>query len=268
MSPERVSRDRDARMRERLRTQPAPEADPAFRARLRAQFVSGVVGRGRLPAPRARARGPWRPLAAGLAAAAALVAAGVLLDHGPGWRLVGTEGNGTLEVGGHSYPTSDAAGIAERLRSGGRVTLPEGVQLDLELPGVALVQVAGGSVVELPRAPGRLFRRRAARLEAGEIRVATVPGGRGADLEVRTPEARASVTGTTYAVLRQPGASCVCVLEGSVRMDAGGRRADVLHGFRRSVYRDPRVPLVEPILPMEVMKLSMLRDRVQGAPRP
>jgi hypothetical protein len=34
-------------------------------------------------------------------------------------------------------------------------------------------------------------------------------------------------------------------------------------GLRRSVYRDGRAPKVEPILPMETMKLTMLRAKAE-----
>jgi hypothetical protein len=39
--------------------------------------------------------------------------------------------------------------------------------------------------------------------------------------------------------------------------------ATVYAGFRRSVFRDGRAPRVEPIRPMETMKLTMLRAQAK-----
>ena len=44
-------------------------------------------------------------------------------------------------------------------------------------------------------------------------------------------------------------------------MQSGALSEVVLEGTRRSVFRDGSAPLVEPIRPMETMKLSMLRDQ-------
>ena len=73
------------------------------------------------------------------------------------------------------------------------------------------------------------------------------------------------VKGTTLAVFRLPDASCVCVFEGEVAMLGGGHDDTVDAGTRRTVYRDGRPPLLEPIRPMETMKLSMLRDQAAQA---
>ena len=56
---------------------------------------------------------------------------------------------------------------------------------------------------------------------------------------MRAPEVRVEVTGTTLAVIREPQGTCVCVLEGAVRM--GGPRepmATVPHGHLRYVFGD------------------------------
>jgi len=55
----------------------------------------------------------------------------------------------------------------------------------------------------------------------GEIRVTTGPSFPGAHLDVSTPVAAIEVSGTTFAVILEPHGTCVCVLEGTVKV---GRR--------------------------------------------
>lgn len=245
---------------------PRPAARPAFRERLRDQFTRDAIrGSDRAAPGRERRRAPlaW---ATAIAAAAALVVIGLRLNAGAAWSLAGTSGIGVVHVDGRAIALQSAGEIARALKPGSRVQLPEGAQLDLALPGSVLLQIVGGSDVTLPGRPGRWFvRSMSASLESGELRVSTGPGFPGMRLDVVTPEARAVVTGTTLAILRQPDASCVCVFEGRVAMQSGARSEPVLAGTRRSVFRDGRSPVVEPIRPMETMKLSMLRDQATQA---
>lgn len=245
-----------------LSRSPQPAAPAEFRDRLRAQFVGDVI-----PVPlkspgRRGAPAHWeRPAVAALGIAAALAVA-VMLRPGPALRLVSASGTGVVAIDGHSTALDRTAEIARRLRPGAELRMPPEGQLDLEIPGIAAFQITGGSRVILPGRPGR-WSARALRvsLEEGEVRVATGPRFRGTRLQVLTPETRAIVTGTTFAVIRNRDASCVCVLDGRVAMVGEASTDTVRSGFRRSVFRDHRPPLLEPILPMETMKLTMLRDQ-------
>src|SRR5262249_55610747 len=114
-----------------------------FRDRLRAQFVRDAI-----PRPdRAPAWVPWstRRIAAAAAIAALLLGSGVLLNRGPAWRVTSVSGSGALRIDGRSAPLDAPGEIARRLRPGADVRLPAGAQLDLELPGIALIQIVGGS---------------------------------------------------------------------------------------------------------------------------
>lgn len=255
----RNGREIDA-LRARLRRVPEAQAPPAFRARLRSQFVLGTIA-----APRSRRLGP--PLVLGLASAAAAAALLVvaILASGPAWELSAVSGTGVVRIDGVPVALSSPAGLAVRLRPGARVELPADAQLDLVLPGIAVMQITGGSRAALPGGPGRwITRPMTASLDLGEIRISTGPRFAGARLIVATPEMRALVEGTTLAVLRDHEASCVCVLEGRVAMIGGGTTDTVRAGFRRSLYRGGNPPLLEPIRPMEAMKLSMLRELGAG----
>ena len=81
-------------------------------------------------------------------------------------------------------------------------------------------------------------------------------------LRFDAPDAAIEVRGTTLAVICEPDATCLCVLDGTAAMiDREGRVESVAPGTRRTVYRDGRAPLVEAIRPMEQMKLDMLANQ-------
>jgi ferric-dicitrate binding protein FerR (iron transport regulator) len=77
------------------------------------------------------------------------------------------------------------------------------------------------------------------------------------------PEAVVDVTGTVFAVFRNSEGSCVCVLEGTVRMQHDAGAAEVLPLRRRLIPAQGEPPREEPIRAMERMKLEMLRDQVR-----
>lgn len=254
------------RVQRSLRRLPRGEANREFRDRLRSQFIHDVVPGGVRGLPRTRWSRRWGMAAIAASTAVAILASAWLLNTGPAWELTGSSGSGMVQVDGRPTPLDAPTEIARRLHPGADVLLPADAQLDLMLPGIALIQITGGSHATLPGRPGRWFARSmVASLDAGEIRISTGPSFRGTQLKVVTREARAIVTGTTLAVLRQADSSCVCVLEGTVSMISNASAATVRTGFRRSVFRDGSAPLVEPIRPMETMKLTMLRTQAEQA---
>ena len=254
------------RVQRSLSRLPRRAANREFRDRLRSQFVRDAMpGRVR-SVPHTWWSTRWGMTAVAASSAAAILAFAWLLNTGPAWKLTGSSGNGVVQIDGRPTSLDAPAEIARGLHSGADVLLPADAQLDLKLPGIAVIQIVGGSHATLPGSPGRWFARSmVASLDAGEIRISTGPAFRGNQLEVVTPEARAIVTGTTLAVLRQADSSCVCVLEGRVSMISKASAAAVYAGFRRSVFRDGSAPRVEPIRPMETMKLTMLRTQAEQA---
>ena len=244
-----------------LRRIPRRGAPSEFRARLRGQFVRDEIPE-RLPHERVVGRHPvLRAVAVlgGIAAALMLVVGP--LNFGPAWKLTAATGTGTATIDGHRVPLGEPAALAHRLHPGAEVVLPPEAQLELELPGIAVLQITGGTRATVPGPRGRWFGRSvSASLTSGELRVSTGPAFAGTRLTVNTPQARAVVTGTTLAVLCNRDTSCVCVFEGRVAMIAGVGSDTVRAGFRRTVFPDSRQPLLEPIRPMEAMKLGMLRE--------
>lgn len=241
---------------------PRVSAGEEFRTRLREEFVSGTFRHGRGSGSAAR---PFVTTMLATAAAACVIAlATAFLNTGPAWRVASVTGTGELRVDGRPVTLIALGSHAARLRPGATLEVPDSAQVDLELPGLALLQVVGGSKATVPGSPGRWFARTMAfSLERGEARGSTGPGFAGTRFIITTPEAQARIAGTTFAVIRNRDASCVCVLEGGVAMITGASTDTVRAGFRRSVFRDGRPPLLEAILPMETMKLTMLRAQAE-----
>lgn len=262
-----LTRD-EIRAREALRSLPAPAADPAFRARLKGDFVRGTIAEA--PGPRVLAlprRRPWLGWRAGAAAAAAAALLLVsLLNPGPRWQVQGLEGPGPVRVGGREIAADAIAGLRARLRASVWIEVPAGSQLDLVIPGVAVMQITGGTTATLPASPGRWYgRRMESSLERGEVRFSTGPAFPGTRLAVVTREARAEVVGTTFAVVSDSLGSCACVFEGSVRLSPHGAAGELVReGTHRYLLRAGDFAAAEPLPPMEVMKLGMLRDRADS----
>ena len=239
----------------------AEAPDATWLASLRAEFVREEPSARRRTAWPARMRGA---AIAALAAAAVWIAV-LALQPGPGWELVSSGGVGTLQLGPLGLEAGQRAAIAGALRDGATVDVPAGAQLDLVLPGIAFLQIPGGTRATLARLPGKWLRRDLeVSLDHGELRFTTGPEFHGRRLVVRTPEARATVTGTTLAVLRGTDTTCVCVFEGRVAVAGSGFADTVLAGTRRTLFATGAPSRLEPIRGMETMKLGMLRDRADS----
>ncbi len=272
MSDERPVDAHETRAKDAVRDLPAPAADPAFRARMRREFVSGTL----TPAPRLLPPVP-RPVMFARAAMALAAAAFVVvfaLDRAPRWEVTSWEGGG-VTVDGRAVPAGDAAALAARLHPGAKVVTDGGTQLALRGGKVMALVAIPGTDFTLPATPHRWTSRAVeGAIERGEIRITTGPAFRGARLTIVTREAHVLVNGTTFAVIREPDGTCVCLYEGHVRMGpVGGQMTPLEPGNRRFVYNDGRPELVEPLPGGERMKLRMLRDaervplhRPSGAP--
>ncbi len=267
---------REARARREVQTLGPVVASPDFRAQLRESFVTGAISSSiatsGVERPAARDRVWWSPrYLLPVAAAFGLVLLGVLfmLDHGPAWTLAGTRGEGSLVVDGVVIPgTHLAEAVAndpELLRPGRSLELRGELELDLLCPRTMAVQATLGSRFELPRAPGSWLRREVrGSVSAGELRIVTGPEFEGARLTMAGPDADVTVLGTVFALICNPGATCLCVFDGEVAMTTpGGAPVVVESGSRRVVYASGDTPLLEPILPMEQMKLGMLADQMR-----
>ena len=247
------------RARAAVRGLPVPDADPAFRARLKGDFVAGRIGRpaSLVLAARDRARVAWLAWAAIPAAAALVVAVGIL-DQPPPWRLMASAGAQPATADGQ--PLGPAAGAERMLRAGALVRVPKGSAVMLASAGRIAIELMPGTEMILPAPPGRWIARSGhARVTGGEVRITTGPAFRGARLTIETGEARLEATGTTFAVLCLPVGTCVCVYEGRVRVGAKrGAMEGVPAGRRREIFSDGSPPLEDAMLAQEYPPLARL----------
>jgi len=266
-----VTTEEERRVQAALRALPTPAAAPDFRAELRERFVSGSIPEG------AATRRPGRvvpmPWVGGIVAAAAVLAGlFFVLNRGSAWEFAGATGGGSVRVGEEIVPSERASELLPgRLRPGLAVRLEGEVQLDLVSPNVLAVQMAPGSEMTVPGLPGRwLGRSISCEVERGEVRFVTGPGFAGTRLVIGAPAAAIEVTGTTFAVIASSDSTCVCVLDGEVRMRGRDGVTEIVPaGKRRTVSGETGEAIVEEIFPGERMKLEMLRDRTgSGAPPP
>ena len=266
--PERLSPE-EKRASDAVRSLASPPADALYRSRLREDFASGALARAgarggpsRLPIPIHR-RPALRWAALPVAAAAALLAASAL-NQGPRWELVSSRGQGVAVIDGVPVSIARTADLARLLKPGARLWLPADGELEVAIRGQMVIQVTPGTEVTLPAAAGRWFGRNPrARVARGELRITTGAGFRGARLEVGTPEVMVEVTGTTLAVICEPGGTCVCVLEGGVMVTARaeGTPVPVGEGRLRFVFSDARSPQTAGIRPKEDAMLREFREQ-------
>jgi len=287
------------RARAALRGSAPSRPDPAFRLRLREEFVSGaieVTGAKKRRRQRGRKRGadvvaPIEPfptrgrpptfawVAASLAAAAALILVFGTLNRGPTWWVTAARGDGSIRVDGQTIALDDRDAMRRRLVPGAEIEVAGNAELDLCCDGVVAVQLAPGTRMTLPPPPGRwLGRKTELYARGGELRVTTGPKFEGAQLAIMSPTAAVEVKGTTFAVIIEEAGTCVCVYDGTAvvgrlagsgvggggtgggRIGMGTDMQPVPSGMRRYIYKGERAPEMAGMRSEERMKLASFRE--------
>lgn len=228
------------RAREQLRALASPAVDPAFRERLKAQFVAGTIpesehfSRGR--ATRA-ARRAWMRIGVPLAAAAALVLMIGVLNQGPSWSMI--EGEGRASIDGVPVSLDDSEQVDELLHEGAVVEMDADSRACFLQGRVVLAELTPRARVTLPNAPGRwLGKQMEGTVHSGIVRWVTGPAFPGSRLAIATPESEVEVTGTSFTLMCTEGGTCVCVLEGDVKVTDEIAGSDmVTGGERKTVFR-------------------------------
>lgn len=245
-------RDVDQRALDALRgIRVLPRPSEAARTRTRSAFV-GEPARPRTPRPRRS----WSPAWAAAAVVAALAVGWFgSLPREP-WTVRAVSGSSTVALDG----------VERSLRPGrsvgaGRFEIGDSTEVELAY-GDLLLRLRPGTVADLPAPPGRWFSRtRTLELSAGEAYGSSGAHEVGFDLRLRTPEAQARMTGTTFAVLRSEGTTCFCLYRGGLEVTPRGAAPFVLPVQRRVfVHSDGRAPTIEELEFGEAMKLRMVDD--------
>lgn len=240
-------------VRDAVRELSRPAAEPAFRERLKREFVAGSIPERTEKAlpPRRSGRLLRRSRLTLLAAAALLLFAVLVGNRGPAPRLLAVGDEGTVTVDGRAIPAARREELAAALRPGARVELSEGAVLDVHYPGSMVWRFEEGTTATLPGSPGRWFDRAVeCDVATGEAGVRTGPDFPGARLTIRTGEGMIVLTGTLVSVFRNDEVTCVCVQEGvaSIGVDENDLEP-VPAGKRKVMFRDGSPPTITDIAP-------------------
>lgn len=264
----------DARRAEdTLRALPPAAPAPAFRARLREAFASGTIDDAPGDAPPVAARRPGGraerfPLALAGAVAAVLVVAGAwAFNPGPRWRVAEIQhAHGNVIVNDDAIPADDTESLDEVLVPGATIEWDGDGDLELLSRGRLALGIAPGTHMTLPAPPPRwFFRHSAGRVETGTVRLTSGPRFHGARVTIATPEATVEMTGTTLAVIHEPMGTCVCVLEGSVRVRAGAHDMGMVPaGQRQVVFANGQPAVRADMRPTERVALGAMREAMRA----
>lgn len=276
----------EARAREEVRRLSRPQANAAFRERLKQEFVSGAIAD--RPSMLDAAHGvpatddaeaaaisggkviaiPWfrRPAFAWLtapAAAAVLLVLALFLNRGPAWQVVGASGDGIAVVDGRPVPMNHVDDLGRAVRSGAHVVLPAGAEIHLMSEGNMVIALTAGAEFTMPDVPGRWWGREIdARLDKGTLRVVASQSFAGGGLTVTTPDMVVQLANATLAVECVDVGTCVCVLHGEAMVSGRGVDAvPVNSGRRRVLFNDGSDPMDDAMLETERVALVALTEK-------
>jgi len=256
------------RVQQAIRDVGPVHADPAFRSRLRQQFVTGVIAE-RTAGRRGLFGGLGGWILAATAAAAAATIWLLVFTARPAWELRNVTGTGTIAIAiqgkaEQEVGARDAARLARLIRPGVHIRLPEHSTLDLIAGDVLLFQLDAQAAITVPGEPQK-GQAMVSRLEAGELRVKTGPGFKGRRLSVLTAEGRTELSGTVVSVFKGTDFTCVCVLEGTARIGKSeATLEDVPSGMRKVMFADERPSMVVAAEPHHVQGLAEFLEATRG----
>jgi hypothetical protein len=251
----------EQRVQDAIRTLPHPQADPAFRNRLRREFSTGHFERRRArraPEPKIAGWFTWRWAAA--ATAILLVIAFAFVNRGPDWKIMTASGTGNIIVNGTSVSASNRAELAKALRRGGDINVPQGSELTLLSENTLLLQAAPGTDMHVPTPSGRWVGKNLhASVTKGEARLLTGSGFPGKIMDINTPAGNTVITGTLVSVVTDGAFTCVCVAEGTASVGKTATSMEfVPSGMRKIMFSDKRPAVMLPIEPEHAAGLASL----------
>lgn len=264
---------REERIREAVRELPHVHPDAAFRARLKDAFVSGEIaskaspgadGAGDAPPAPGGKIVPMRRRWPGVFSLAIAATAAVLYfatrPQPEEFTVMGGDAVATVQRGDREEPISAAS--AQTVAAGAAVTVATG-SLDLRWGNVVALRVNPGSVVLPDLREGQPMTFDVAQ---GEVVFLTGPGFPGRRLTVDTPEGRVEVVGTAFAVYRDDGGTCVCVLEGTASVGVDEADMEPVPPSKRKVIpADGSAPAILDIVPAHREGLVDFVARARGA---
>ncbi len=253
----------DSELHDRVKELPPLRPGTAYRERVRRQFTGSVPFEvvGASAPPRRALRRWWPPLAAAALLAVALAALTARPGAAPVWRVLDVSGARVITIDGAGRPAGGTGGLL--LASGSRVTGSSEGDLTVGIPGGLSLVLGPGAEVRLGVKRG-VFR---PPVLTAEVLAGTAWGTTGdrfppGGLDIVTAEADAHVSGTTFAIMCEPTNTCVCVLEGKVRVIVPSGGIETVPAERRLyVSRTENRTALEPLPADERAKLESVRAR-------
>ena len=182
------------------------------------------------------------------------------------WSVLSVRGSGTVLVDGQPVAAQDSNRLNQLVRSGARCVVPDGVEIDLILGDLMVLGVVRDSEVTIPAPPAGGESLLVATVERGELLVKTGPGFPGRTLHLVTTEGLTELVGTTVAVNKGEGFTCVCVLEGQARIGKDPAHFDeVPAGMRKVMFAGEKDPVIIPIEPAHEKDLVDFATRNRDA---
>jgi FecR protein len=197
-----------------------PSASPAFRARVKQQFLA--------PEPvMVRQRTRMFPFVWPfvLAASVAFILHYVLSqDAKVRWHVVGTDGGGEFIVDGRRIHSSEGPRLLDAVQTAHEIeTFTAGLRLKLN--DDLLLEIAPKTrVSQLSFPAAHMY---SIYTNAGSLRITTGPTFDGQRLRVMTDDMETAVVGTTFAVDVEALGTCLCCIAGTVKCDARDGRGMV-----------------------------------------
>jgi hypothetical protein len=164
---------------------------------------------------------PWLWSGVGLAAAAALVMVLVLGSSSPTWQVLQATAKGPIIVNGQEMAAEALAGA--EFQAGTRIRGGDEGQVDLVVSNALSFILGPGAEVTI----GEDRRLLGSATLTAVVHQGTTWGTTGPDFpeggfRIETDQALVHVTGTTFAVLQSDEVTCICVLAGTVEVEAKG----------------------------------------------
>ncbi len=269
----------EERARERLRALSPVGADPAFRAELREQFVSGRIDReagekaAAEPRPTAKSvdRGKPNLLRRRGRLLAVAVAAGLLAlviwrsDRPLHPELVDLTGTGTVAVNGEVFDLADRVSISRALKGGATLVLSDDATLDVRYGATFLLQYDPNTRATLPGPfGGKEGRDARARVDVGELRVLTGPDFVASTIRIDSPEGLIRVTGTMISIWCDDTGTCVCVHEGTASVGVDEEDMESVPAGRRKVMPKDKEPFLDDIAPPHFEHLLLFEEKYKN----
>lgn len=250
---------RDAELERLLARAGRPSAAPAFRTRLKEQFLAEATARPTIMVPQRTRMFPfvW-PFV--LAASVVFILYYVMSrDANVRWHVVGTEGGGDYIVDGRRMHSSETGRLLEAVQTAHEIETFE-APLRLQLTDELVLELAPKTrVSQLSFPAAHLY---SIYVNVGSLRVTTGPKFDRQRLRALTDGMETVVVGTTFGLDVDASGTCLCCVAGTVKCDARDGRGMMPADAGRScfAYHNGQKPKWDAAVPAHAEPLERLKS--------